>query len=168
MPAPDRCPCLRPEPLAWTTMSCPKASCPLRLIRHTWRRLVRDPLAKNPGLIRRPGSIKQPRIADARDAQRRPGILPCTRPRVYHRSCLPVAKHLDVPVADSSPPDDLSPVNNDNPHGYRHAERGGHVPQHGCPRQTYRDRLPRLPLHGWASPGRGGKAYAPLSPPNVR
>lgn len=65
----------------------------LRLIRHTCRRLVREPLAKNPGLIRRAGSIKQPRIADARDAQRRPGILPCTRIcrwvvlRGPHRSC---------------------------------------------------------------------------------
>jgi hypothetical protein len=118
--APDRCPCLRPEPLACTMVSRPKASCPLRLTRHTCRRLVREPLAKNPGLIRRAGPMKQPRIADARDAQRRHGILPCTR--ICRLSCedrtdraLPVAKNLDVPVADSSHREDLSPMNENPP-----------------------------------------------------
>lgn len=28
------------------------------------------------------------------------------------------------------------------------------VPQHGCPRQTYRDRLPRLPLNGYVGSSR--------------
>lgn len=149
-------------------MSCSKASCPLRLIRHTWRRLVRDPLAKNPGLIRRPGSLKQPRIADVRDAQRRPAEYCLARvpESVTDRVCPSPSISTSVPVAEFSHPDALSPVNNDNPHGYLHRERGPRTSTRLSKANISRSpsEAPSEHLCGLL-PARGGEAYAPSVPP---